>query len=87
MRLRTKRATLALSPSRPPSLRPSVRTPAALVTRVKGHAAYSAADGNDLGIEGPAITGFAPGQTVNLRVKAANPAGSTYSAVKTVTTL
>ena len=87
MRLRTKRANLALSPSVPPSLRPSVRTPAALVTRVKGHAAYSAADGNDLGIEGPAITGFAPGQTVNLRVKAANPAGSTYSAVKTITTL
>ena len=87
MRLRTKRATLALSPSVPPSLRPSVRTPAALVTRVKGHAAYSAADGNDLGIEGQTLTGFAPGQTVNLRVKAANPAGSTYSAVKTVTTL
>jgi len=40
-----------------------------------------------LNIVGQTLTGFTIGKTVNLRVKAANPAGSTYSAVKTVTTL
>lgn len=79
MRLRTKRANLALSPSRPLALRPDAGSPR--------HAAYSAADGNDLGIEGQTLTGFTIGKTVNLRVKAANPAGSTYSAVKTIITL
>ncbi len=38
----------------------------------------------DLGIT---LTGFTPGQPVNLRVKTANPAGNTYGAVKAVTTL
>ena len=40
-----------------------------------------------LNIVGQTLTGFAPGQPVNLRVKTANPAGNTYSAVKTVITL
>jgi len=34
---------------------------------------------------GQTLSGFTSGQTVNLRVKSANPAGVTYSAVKTVT--
>ena len=38
-----------------------------------------------LNIVGQTLTGFSVGQTVNLRVKAANPAGNTYSAVRTVT--
>ncbi len=40
-----------------------------------------------LNIVGQTLTGFTPGQPVNLRVKTANPAGNTYSAVKPVTTL
>ena len=36
---------------------------------------------------GQTLTGFTPGQPVNLRVKTSNPAGTTYSAVKAVTTL
>ena len=40
-----------------------------------------------LNIVGQTLTGFAPGQPVNLRVKTANPAGNTYSTVKSVTTL
>lgn len=35
-------------------------------------------------LAGQTLTGFTSGQTVNLRVKTANAAGSTYSAVKTV---
>ena len=34
---------------------------------------------------GQTLSGFTSGQTVNLRVKSANPAGTTYSTVKTVT--
>lgn len=34
---------------------------------------------------GQTLSGFSSGQTVNLRVKSANPAGVTYSTVKTVT--
>lgn len=33
---------------------------------------------------GQTISGFTSGRTVNLRVKAANPAGTTYSTVMTV---
>ena len=40
-----------------------------------------------LNIVGQTLTGFAPGKTMNLRVKTANPAGNTYSTVKSVTTL
>ena len=36
---------------------------------------------------GQTLTGFTPGQPVDLRVKTSNPAGTTYSAVKAVTTL
>ena len=36
---------------------------------------------------GQTVSGFSAGKTVNLRVKAANPAGKTYSAVKTLITL
>ena len=39
-----------------------------------------------LNIVGQTLTGFTAGQTVNLGVKAANPAGNTYGAVKTVIT-
>ncbi|MFA6545766.1 MAG: hypothetical protein WCS99_15215 [Limisphaerales bacterium] len=35
---------------------------------------------------GQTLTGFTSGQTVNLRVKTSNPAGNTYSAVKTAST-
>ena len=35
---------------------------------------------------GQTLTGFTPGQPVNLRVKTSNPVGNTYSPVKTVTT-
>ncbi len=38
-----------------------------------------------LNIVGQTLSGFTPGQTVNLRVKTSNPAGNTYSAVRTVT--
>ena len=40
-----------------------------------------------LNIVGQTLTGFTPGQPVDLRVKTSNPAGNTYSAVKAVTTL
>ena len=40
-----------------------------------------------LNIVGQTLVGFSAGQTVNLRVKTANPAGHTYSTVKTITTL
>lgn len=38
-----------------------------------------------LNIVGQTLVGFTVGQTVNLRVKTSNPAGDTYSTVKTVT--
>ena len=40
-----------------------------------------------LNLIGQTLVGFSAGQNVNLRVKTANPAGNTYSAVKTVNTL
>lgn len=40
-----------------------------------------------MSIPGQTLTGFTANQTVNLRVKTANPSGHTYSTVKTVTTL